>query len=404
MNSVMADPAALQMKVNADRIRMQNRAAFRAEQLLPNVRWRAFREQQRHEDLAALRFEQKQSLLKANSNGDGLNPKLQRFFERLRRCLDRRVREIGGTEDTLLRSCFTQWDANASGTLNGQGLRKSLQSIGFRMEEAECDSLLEHYGRCGHVINYKVFCEDVVRFCRRHFLHHPEPKEVTELLGETPRCDPAFSLLVQRFIQKLRKKLGALIKRNGEYERLILHRALLAWDPKSCGKLKRQEFTGAMKQLGLILDPPEAEEIVAAFDYVGEGEMTYQPLIEAVCQGIPHFTEIPESVDDANDHRKGFRREGRDFLTVRRSKAALQRSHNSVGTRTPDDNEDETLLSTLFTARPPGKVPNAVVEGFKLALQNRLESRVLHAGGTCCSMVDDYRYSRVLKSIYVVPG
>lgn len=384
----MADPAARQMKVNADRIRMQNRAAFRAEQLLPNVRWRAFREQQRHEDLAASRFERKQSWLKAKKNGNELNPILQRFFERLRRSLDRRVREIGGTEETLLRSCFSQWDANACGTLNRHGLRRSLQSIGFRLEEAECDSLLEYYDRSRNVINYNVFCEDVVRFCRRHFLHHPEPKEVTQLLGETPRSDPSFSLLVQRFIRKLRKKLGALIKRNGEYERILIRRALLAWDPRSRGKLKPQEFVGAMKQLGLTLAVPEAEEIVAAFDYSREGEMTYQPLIEAVCQGLPHFTEIPESVDDANDHTNSFRHQGRNVLAVRRTREEVRRTNNLECSRTPDDMEDEKLLSTLFTARPPGKVPNAVVEKFKVALRNRLEDRVLLAGGMCCSIVD----------------
>ena len=47
--------------MNPEEIRMHCRIAHRAEQDLPKVKWAAFQEQRRREDLAAIRFQKKQA-------------------------------------------------------------------------------------------------------------------------------------------------------------------------------------------------------------------------------------------------------------------------------------------------------------------------------------------------------
>lgn len=366
MKSMIADPGAQQMRVEAERLRLLNREAFRAEQLLPNVRWKAFKEQRLHEDTAALRFEAK---LRSDA-GRVFPATLAVVFKRLRRRLDQQVRNRGGTEASVLRSCFHEWDAEATGTLDGVRLRRAFASLGLRLDEAEAEALTSRYDAGGGLVRYEALCEDAGRFCQRHFLQHPDPVEAAAALGETPRSARALPPLARRFVKKLRRKLAVLVKRSGEYERILIRRAFLAWDADASGKLNARELVGAVKQLGLSLSESEAREVVAAFDLRGEGEMTYQPVVEVVCEGVPHFTEIDEEVcTDAAAEES--RLEG----------ARAERGLASAPTP-EEDLEDEKLLSKLFTTRLSDQTPNVVVEEFKLALRKALERKVLHGGGT----------------------
>ena len=98
-------------------------AEYREEQHLPKVKWAAFREQRRHEDTAVARFERKQHA--AAHETREVDARHDAFLRRLRRCLDRKVRESGGTEFSVLRASFLDWDADCSGAIDAGELRKA---------------------------------------------------------------------------------------------------------------------------------------------------------------------------------------------------------------------------------------------------------------------------------------
>lgn len=342
----MADPALL--KVKAEQMRMQRRAAYRAEQHLPNVKWKAFQEQRRHEDLAALRFDEAQRAAKDRVQPAG---SARLFLERLKRCLDRRVRERGGTEKSVLRASFVEWAGG--GRLGKAEFARALRSLGMKVADAECEAIFAYYdAREG----FDALCREVGR--GRHFIDHPED----DALGETPRSARAWSPLVRRFVKKLRLKLAALIRRSGEYERILIRRAFLNWDSDASGKLNARELVGAMQQLGLLLAEHEAVAIVAAFDD-GDGRLAYEPIVEAVCQGAaPFFSDTP----------------------------VARKQRDSAAAPTPEEDvEDEKMLVKLFTARPKDHAPSSVVEDFKIDLRRVLDDAVKVKGGTADSILRD---------------
>lgn len=344
----MADPSLL--KVKAEQMRMQNRAAYRAEQHLPNVKWKAFQEQRRHEDLAALRFDEAQRAAKDRVQPPGA---ARLFLERLKRCLDRRVRERGGTENSVLRASFVEWAGG--GELGKAEFARALRSLGMKVADAECEAIFAYYN-AREGLAYDALCREVGS--GRHFIDHPED----DVLGETPRSARAWSPLVRRFVKKLRLKLAALIRQSGEYERILIRRAFLNWDSDASGKLNARELVGAMQQLGMLLAEHEAAAIVAAFDD-GDGELAYEPIVEAVCEGAaPFFSDTPVA------HKK----------------------RDSAAAPTPEEDvEDEKMLLKLFTARPKDYAPSSVVEDFKLNLRRVLDDAVKVKGGTADSILRD---------------
>ena len=134
--------------MNPDEIKIHCRQAHRAEQDLPKVKWAAFQEQRRREDLAAIRFQKKQardpaarrararasaraltpratasrprSLAQADikKKTDEPNPVVVKFLASLRKCLTKKMKETGGTEHSVIRQCFLNWDADCSGELS----------------------------------------------------------------------------------------------------------------------------------------------------------------------------------------------------------------------------------------------------------------------------------------------
>ena len=105
-NDAPADPKA---------IMEARRAAYREEQGLPDVKWSCFAEQRKHEDFAAVKFAQKQAALQAKSAKP--DKKVTDFVRRIRRVLDKKSREHGGTEGTYLRECFLNWVRDAASLL-----------------------------------------------------------------------------------------------------------------------------------------------------------------------------------------------------------------------------------------------------------------------------------------------
>ncbi|KAH8045770.1 hypothetical protein JL722_14043 [Aureococcus anophagefferens] len=227
----------MDLKLSCEQIRMKNREAYRAEQYLPKVKWAAFQEQRRHEDFAAIRFEQKQASIQVKKDRPDL--RIVDFCQRLRRHLDKRVRELGGTESSVLRTAFLDWDGDCSGALSVREFKRAVESLGFVVADDEASYVVGYYGAdSGGEMRYATFVEDVARL-GRHLMEHSDVGAATARSGAGDRS--GHPAIVRRFIKKLRAKLLTSIKKNGEYERILIRRAFLNWDA-DVGPARRAEL------------------------------------------------------------------------------------------------------------------------------------------------------------------
>ena len=231
-NAAPADPKA---------VMEARRAAYREEQGLPDVKWSCFAEQRKHEDFAAVKFAQKQAALQAKSAKP--DKKVTDFVRRIRRVLDKKSREHGGTEGTYLRECFLNWDADCSGTIDSIEFRKAIRSLGLDISQADASYLVGYYGGVESAytsvakdeMTYDLLIEDVVN-ASVHFLQ-PQPP-----IPASARPDGPFPPVLRRFIKKVRQKLFTYITGKGENEQYLVRNAFLNWDKDASGSLSYDEF------------------------------------------------------------------------------------------------------------------------------------------------------------------
>jgi len=256
----MGRAAAAAAPTDPKQIMEARRAAYREKQGLPDVKWSCFAEQRKHEDFAAVRrqrgnhrstwlslvatqvkFAQKQAALQAkNAKPDR---KVTDFVRRIRRVLDKKSREHGGTEGTYLRECFLNWDADCSGTIDAIEFRKAIRSLGLDISQADASYLVGYYGGVesaytsigSNEMTYDLLIEDVVN-ASTHFLQ-PQPA-----IPASARPDGPFPPVLRRFIKKVRQKLFTYITGKGENEQYLVRNAFLNWDKDASGKLDYDEF------------------------------------------------------------------------------------------------------------------------------------------------------------------
>ena len=153
-----------------------------------------------------VKFAQKQAALQAkNAKPD---KKVTDFVRRIRRVLDKKSREHGGTEGTYLRECFLNWDADCSGTIDSIEFRKAIRSLGLAISQADASYLVGYYGGVESAytsvsqneMTYDLLIEDVVN-ASTHFLQ-PQPP-----IPKSARPDGPFPPVLRRFIKKVRQKL-----------------------------------------------------------------------------------------------------------------------------------------------------------------------------------------------------
>ena len=140
-------------------------------------------------------------------------------MRRIRRVLDKKSREHGGTEGTYLRECFLNWDADCSGTIDSTEFRKAIRSLGLDITQADASYLVGYYGGVESAyksisqneMTYDLLIEDVVN-ASTHFLQ-PQPA-----IPASARPDGPFPPVLRRFIKKVRQKLFRHIAGKGENE------------------------------------------------------------------------------------------------------------------------------------------------------------------------------------------
>ena len=107
------------------------------------MKWAAFQEQRRREDLAAHHFTMKQEALRRKlANPD---PTVQKFIQKLQRLLRKKMKEEGGTEASMIRLAFLNWDGDNSGELSADEFLGALRSLGLTISRREAIAVVAYY-------------------------------------------------------------------------------------------------------------------------------------------------------------------------------------------------------------------------------------------------------------------
>lgn len=316
----------------------------------PQVKWAAFQEQRRREDVATMKFKGKVAARSAKAANP--NPTVDKFLDRLSFKLQRRMKDTGGTELSLIRKTFLNWDADCSGELSAEEFTNAVKTLGLILAPGEAEAVVDFYDGDGSgEMRYQEMVEDIGRKSR-HFLSHPN-KRSARADDNTPEAKAEarrkLTPFIELFVKKLRRKLQAHMKLHGEYEQILVRRAFLNWDADASGKLGPGELVGAMHQLHVTINADEAAKIVEFYDD-GNGEMRYERLVEDVVSGTRHFMTHPEDPlkQPESDRAKGV----------------------------------DEALQTMFTYRNPAhsRTANLAVENFKNDLRQRLDEYIQEPG------------------------
>ncbi|GMI08514.1 hypothetical protein TrVE_jg6701 [Triparma verrucosa] len=272
-----------------------------------------------HPNTARLQREALQSSdAKRDPNSSGRKKIMPRicelFLKKLQRNLKRIMREKGGTEFSILRTNFLNWDADKSGEIGTEEFRGAMSILGLKISESEARSIVDYYDVEGDgEMKYQPLVEDIIKGTS-HFLVHPstermatpldsgvmdlalleQKKDEDALFSARPRRRPP-NAIVEAFKRRLRYKLELTMRAHGGTIYSICREAFLLWDGDCSGELNVEEFSGAIRKMGIQVSEDEARQIVKFYDLEGDGEMRYQELVKDVVDGVPHFMVHPST-------------------------------------------------------------------------------------------------------------
>ena len=229
------------------------------------------------------------------------------FISKLKRNLKRIMREKGGTEHSILRYNFLNWDADKSGEVGPRELQGCVHTLALKLSDAEAKAIVDYYDSHGSgEMRYQPLVEDVVRNSG-HFLVYPptERKKAAEaptmnleeierkqdedaLFSARPRRRPP-NAVVEAFKARLKNKLEIQLRASGGTIYSICRENFLIWDGNCDGKLSLKEFVGALKKMSVEVSDEDSKQICKFYDLTDCGEMSYMELVKDILQGVPHF-------------------------------------------------------------------------------------------------------------------
>jgi len=267
-----------------------------------------------HPNTERLRREEQESARSILSEKKKEMPRIcELFLKKLQRNLKRIMREKGGTEFSILRANFLNWDADKSGEIGPDEFRGAMSILGLKLSIAEAKEICDYYDVEGDgEMKYQPLVDDIIRGTS-HFLVHPmternktpmtpttdlalaeKMKDEEALFSARPRRRPP-NAIVEAFKKRLRHKLEMTMRATGGTIYSICREAFLLWDGDCSGELNVAEFTGAIKKMGLEVTDDEAKQIVKYYDLEGDMEMRYQELVNDIVEGVPHFMVHPDT-------------------------------------------------------------------------------------------------------------
>ncbi|GMI12143.1 hypothetical protein TrLO_g5968 [Triparma laevis f. longispina] len=102
------------------------------------------------------------------------------FIVVLRKALLKIACTKGGTEFSILRHCFLDWDADRSGELGLEEFRNAMCTLGVKAKDSEMMAVIEHFDLEGDgEMRYEPLVQEVVKGTR-HWMEHPSTADVKQ--------------------------------------------------------------------------------------------------------------------------------------------------------------------------------------------------------------------------------
>jgi len=184
-----------------------------------------------HPDTARLKREEAQ-----NSQRKGVTPENGRkktmprictlFLQKLKRNLLKSMREKGGTEFSILRTTFLNWDADKSGEIGVREFQGAMSKLGLRLSDSEAKVIVDYYDVEGDgEMKYEPLVKDVTRGNSNFLVYEntarkdapPSATDNLALMEQRMDDDAMFSArlrrrppnaVVEAFKNRLRNKVG----------------------------------------------------------------------------------------------------------------------------------------------------------------------------------------------------
>ena len=128
---------------------------------------------------------------RSTSRGGPMPRMCELFIRKLQRNLCRIMREKGGTEYSILRTNFLNWDADKSGEIGPEEFRGAMSILGLKLSPSEAKSICDYYDVEGDgEMKYQPLVDDVTKGTS-HFLVHPHTER--KATPKTPTTDLALA-------------------------------------------------------------------------------------------------------------------------------------------------------------------------------------------------------------------
>ena len=259
-------------------------------------KWQCLQESLNSEERRKGEFMVRQEIIKTRA----IPAVVQKFIRTLKRAIRTTIAVKGGTPYSVVRSMFLYWDKDKSGELGIDELQLCMNSLGVKMEDRDVEAIIRYYDSKkgnGEMAYDKLLAD--IQFDEPSIIQEP-PAE-----AESGRDEERFETqadkytvmppLVKQFIQAVRSVLHKKMVVEGGTELSHLRYSFLMFDHDYSSALDEEELTMAMhRNLGLCITPEQAAAVVSFYDRKGEGQMSYQLLLEDVLRGQPLMLQHPE--------------------------------------------------------------------------------------------------------------
>ena len=205
------------------------------------------------------------------------NKIVEDFKKNIKVNLHHKINTLGGTVTSWLTDAFLRWDIKLTRKINDfrilQGAAKRLH---VTIDEEQAMAIMRAYDKFNTgEMHYLEFIKDVTEE-EGSFLKEVEDSQQLKTALEnssTARCPPH----VQRQIDLIRASVETFARKSGGVlqARDLLHGSLLRFDSERMGMLTSQQFSMALRELNVQLDPKELRNLMLWFDCNGSNKLDY---------------------------------------------------------------------------------------------------------------------------------
>lgn len=187
-----------------------------------------------------------------------------RIFEKIRQ-----LTKDTENEGTTLRKRFGAIDKFNLGIVDFAQFKKGMHELGFCFPDDELLALFQKFTGGADKLVYSELCD--------YF------KDLG--VGIPQNTNPAYTLYRKQpddLVQKIKKELRS----KGHFEIGKLRQIFNRSDKDKSGSLSRDEFTWAMKEIGLMLTKTDYEKLFRHFDRNADNKVCYSEFLSTFIQGM----------------------------------------------------------------------------------------------------------------------